>query len=81
MSLAIAKCISLIGLNGSVIDVEADIGIGLPGYTLLGLPDAALSESRDRVRSALINSGEIWPNKRVTISLSRLASKRGSDLI
>ena len=70
MSLAIAKCISLIGLNGSVIDVEADIGIGLPGFTLLGLPDAALSESRDRVRAALINSGETWPNKRVTISLS-----------
>jgi magnesium chelatase family protein len=79
MSLAIAKCISLIGLNGSVIDVEADIGIGLPGYTLLGLPDAALSESRDRVRAALINSGEIWPNKRVTISLSPAwLPKRGS---
>ncbi|MTB26675.1 MAG: YifB family Mg chelatase-like AAA ATPase, partial [Actinobacteria bacterium] len=79
MSLAIAKCISLIGLNGSVIDVEADIGIGLPGYTLLGLPDAALSESRDRVRAALINSGEVWPNKRVTISLSPAwLPKRGS---
>ena len=79
MSLAIAKCISLIGLNGSVIDVEADIGIGLPGFTLLGLPDAALSESRDRVRAALINSGETWPNKRVTISLSPAwLPKRGS---
>jgi magnesium chelatase family protein len=79
MSLAIAKCISLIGLNGSVIDVEADIGIGLPGFTLLGLPDAALSESRDRVRAALINSGETWPNKRGTISLSPAwLPKRGS---
>ena len=79
MSLAIAKCISLIGLNGSIIDVEADIGIGLPGFTLLGLPDAALSESRDRVRAALINSGETWPNKRVTISLSPAwLPKRGS---
>lgn len=79
MSLAIAKCISLIGLNGSVIDVEADVGIGLPGFTLLGLPDAALSESRDRVRAAFINSGESWPNKRVTIALSPAwLPKRGS---
>ena len=49
--------------------VEVDIADGLPGYSLLGLPDAALNESRDRVRAALVNSGQGWPNRKVTISL------------
>jgi len=70
MTLAKVKSIALMGLTGHVIEIEVDISEGLPGYTLLGLPDAALSESRERVRSALINSGAPWPNKRVTVSLS-----------
>ena len=70
MTLAKVKTVTLVGLEGHSIEVEVDISDGLPGYTLLGLPDAALSESRDRVRSALVNSGEIWPNKKVTVSLS-----------
>ena len=70
MTLAKVGSIALMGLNGHLIEVEVDISDGLPGYTLLGLPDAALSESRERVRSALINSGAPWPNKRVTVSLS-----------
>ena len=70
MALAKVSSIALMGLNGHLIEVEVDISDGLPGYTLLGLPDAALSESRERVRSALINSGAPWPNKRVTVSLS-----------
>lgn len=77
--IAITHAISLLGLTGHLIDVEADIGNGLPGFTLLGLPDAALSESRDRVRSAIINSGATWPNKRITLALSPAAlPKRGS---
>lgn len=70
MTLARIKSIALVGLTGHLIDIEVDISDGLPGYTLLGLPDAALSESRERVRSALLNSGAPWPNKRVTVSLS-----------
>lgn len=70
MALARVQTISLIGLVGNLVDVEVDISDGLPGYTLLGLPDAALTESRDRVRAALINSGLPWPNKKVTVSLS-----------
>ena len=69
MSLATTKAIALSGLNGEVITVEVDIADGLPGYTLLGLPDAALSESRDRVRAALVNSLRPWPNRKVTIAL------------
>ena len=70
MALARVRSIALVGITGHVIDVEVDISDGLPGYTLLGLPDAALSESKERVRSALVNSGAPWPNKRVTVSLS-----------
>ena len=70
MSLATTKAIALSGIKGEVVTVEVDIADGLPGYSLLGLPDAALNESRDRVRAALVNSGQGWPNRKVTISLS-----------
>ena len=52
-----------------MVTVEVDIADGLPGYSLLGLPDAALNESRDRVRAALVNSAQAWPNRKLTISL------------
>ena len=70
MSLGTTQSVALLGLNGSIVTVEVDIADGLPMYALLGLPDAALSESRDRVRAALVNSGESWPNRKVTVSLS-----------
>jgi magnesium chelatase family protein len=70
MSLGQTTSIALHGLDGAVVSVEVDIADGLPMYSLLGLPDAALNESRDRVRAALINSNEVWPNKKVTVSLS-----------
>jgi len=60
----------LVGLSGNTVIVEVDISDGLPHYNLLGLPDAALNESRDRVRAAFTNSGENWPNRKVTVSLS-----------
>ena len=70
MTLGCATTISLAGLSGTLVNVEVDIADGLPSYSLLGLPDAALNESRERVRSALVNNGEPWPNKKVTVSLS-----------
>ena len=69
MSISTTKAIALSGLNGEVVTVEVDIADGIPGYTLLGLPDAALSESRDRVRAAIVNSAASWPNRKVTIAL------------
>jgi len=60
----------LVGLSGNTVTVEVDISDGLPHYNLLGLPDAALNESRDRVRAAFTNSAENWPNRKVTVSLS-----------
>jgi len=70
MTLGRSKCVALQGLLGSLVDIEVDIADGIPIYSLLGLPDASLQESRDRVRAALINTGQKWPNKKVTVSLS-----------
>ena len=69
MSLASTNAVALSGLNGEVVTVEVDIADGLPGFTLLGLPDAALSESKERVRAALVNSQQVWPNRKLIISL------------
>ncbi|MCX6437825.1 MAG: ATP-binding protein, partial [Actinobacteria bacterium] len=70
MSLASTLAVSLQGISGNVVTVEVDIADGIPSYTLLGLPDTALSESRDRIRAALVNCGEVWPHRKVTVSLS-----------
>jgi magnesium chelatase family protein len=70
MTLALTHSVALMGLEGHLVAIEVDIADGLPGYALLGLPDAALSESRDRVRSAIVNCSEVWPNRKVTVSLS-----------
>jgi magnesium chelatase family protein len=70
MALARAWSIALYGVDGRMVEVEADIGDGLPGVHLVGLPDASLHESKDRVRAALVNSGRTWPNRRITLALS-----------
>ncbi|TRZ56615.1 MAG: ATP-binding protein, partial [Streptomycetaceae bacterium] len=70
MNLALTTSVALLGLDGHLVTVEVDIADGLPNYSLLGLPDAALTESRERVRAAMVNCGEIWPNRKVTVSLS-----------
>lgn len=58
------------GLETKLIRVEADISAGLPSFKIVGLPDAAISESRDRVRAAIKNSGLSFPRTRVTINLA-----------
>ena len=58
------------GLTGHVVDVEAHLAPSLPAFTLVGLPDASLAESRDRVRAAVTSSGMAWPNRRITVNLS-----------
>ncbi|HET6727807.1 MAG TPA: YifB family Mg chelatase-like AAA ATPase, partial [Jiangellaceae bacterium] len=69
---------ALAGVRGTVVDIEVHIG-GMPGFTLVGLPDASLAEARDRVRAAVLCSGERWPLQRITVSLSPAAlPKRGS---
>ncbi|MHB9145358.1 MAG: YifB family Mg chelatase-like AAA ATPase [Symbiobacteriia bacterium] len=61
---------TLQGLDGYPVDVEVDVANGLPGLSIVGLPDAAVSEARERVRAALRNSGLDYPNRRVTVNLA-----------
>jgi len=77
--LARTYSVALIGVNGQVVEVEADIANGLVGMILVGLPDTALREARDRIRAAIVNSGEEWPQRRITVGLSPASlPKRGS---
>lgn len=69
-ALACVSTVTLVGVEGWVVDVEAHIASGLPAFVLVGLPDTALLESRDRVRAAVVNSGCRWPEHRVTVNLS-----------
>ncbi len=79
MALARAYAIALVGLTGHLVEVEADLAQGLPGLTVIGLPDAALAEARDRVRAAIVNTGHVWPQRRITLALSPAwLPKRGS---
>lgn len=61
---------TLLGLEGRPIRVEVDVAPGLPGFTIVGLADAALRESRERVRGALRNAGFIYPARRITVNLA-----------
>lgn len=78
--LAKANAISLLGLAGTVVVVESEISSSLPGFILVGLPDASLSEAKDRVRAAIQNSGLKMPDRRVTVNLSPASvRKQGSS--
>lgn len=68
--LAKASTCAVIGLDGARIDVEVDIGHGLPAFTIVGLPDTAVNEAKERVRAAIKNSGGIVPLRRITVNLA-----------
>jgi magnesium chelatase family protein len=70
MALACAWSVALVGLEGRIVEVEADIGSGLPRTVLVGLPDTSLYEARDRCKAAVANSGQGWPASLLTINLS-----------
>ena len=79
MPLARTYSVALVGVTGHVVEVEADIANGLVGMILIGLPDTALREARDRIRAAIVNSGEEWPQRKITVGLSPASMpKRGS---
>ncbi|SHI80780.1 magnesium chelatase family protein [Geosporobacter subterraneus DSM 17957] len=76
----IYSCV-LSGLDGNIIEVEVDISNGLPALTTVGLPDTTVKESRERIRSAIKNSGYEFPIKRITINLAPADTKKeGSHL-
>jgi len=76
MYAAIASA-TLAGTAGSHIMVEAHVGPGIPGFTVVGLPDEGCKESRDRVRAAMLSSGLEWPQRRITINVSGSGERRG----
>ncbi|MER5210773.1 YifB family Mg chelatase-like AAA ATPase [Streptomyces sp. NPDC002838] len=70
MGFARTCAVALVGVEGVVVEVQADLEPGLAAFTLVGLPDKSLTESRDRVRAAVVNSGAEWPQKKLTVGLS-----------
>ena len=64
--LAILNSCTIWGLDASVVKVEVDVGTGLPAFEIVGLPNAAVKESRERVRAAIKNSGYEFPLRRIT---------------
>lgn len=70
MTLAMMRSGALRGIEGLPVDVEADIGSGLPAFNIVGLPDASVQEARERVRAAIRNSGFEFPLRRITVNLA-----------
>ena len=70
MSLAIVYSRAQVGVEAPVVTVEAHLANGLPALTLVGLPETAVKESKDRVRSAIINSSLEFPARRITLNLA-----------
>jgi magnesium chelatase family protein len=68
----LAKVLScaVVGLDGALVEDEADIGLGLPAFNVVGLPGAAVQESRERVRAAIRNTGCVFPLRRVRVNLA-----------
>ncbi|HEV3281929.1 MAG TPA: YifB family Mg chelatase-like AAA ATPase [Acidimicrobiales bacterium] len=69
----------LVGVDGKQVSVEVHVSNGLPGFTVVGLPDAAVREARDRVRAALLSSGLPWPLRRVTVNLAPSGMRKGGS--
>jgi magnesium chelatase family protein len=70
MTLARVRSGALLGIEGIPLDVEVDIGSGLPAFNIVGLPDAAVQEARERVRAAVKNAGFDFPLRRITVNLA-----------
>ena len=68
--LACVRTAAVFGIDASVVQVEVDVSLGLPTFQMVGLPDASVRESRDRVRAAIRNSGFEFPIRRVTVNLA-----------
>ncbi len=79
MPVARTRSVTLLGLQGAMVEIEADISNALPKVVIIGLPDSALSEAQHRVRAAVVNSGMDFTSRRLTINLSPAAlPKHGS---
>ena len=70
MNLALVYSRTNDGINAPLVTVEVHLGNGLPGFSIVGLPEMAVKESKDRVRAAIINSKFDFPAKRITVNLA-----------
>src|SRR5918998_332324 len=70
MAVCRARSLGLLGIDAVPVEVEADVSAGLPGFSIVGLPDAAVQEARERVRVAISNSGFKFPTKKVIVNLA-----------
>ncbi|MCL2848833.1 MAG: YifB family Mg chelatase-like AAA ATPase, partial [Micrococcales bacterium] len=70
MVLGRTYAVALVGMCAHLVEVEAHLAASIPAFSLVGLPDAALCEARDRVRAAVVCAGLSWPNRRITVNLS-----------
>src|SRR5689334_13755924 len=68
--LARLRTAAVFGVEACQVEVEVDVSFGMPRFTMVGLPDASVRESRDRVRSAIRNSGFRFPSHRITVNLA-----------
>jgi len=67
---------AIVGLEGAIVEVEVDTSRGLPSFTIVGLPDTAVQESRERVQAAVKNAGFMFPRQRVTVNLAPAALRK-----
>lgn len=70
MSLAVIYSRARYGLDAPLVTIEVHISNGLPAFQLVGLPEASVKEARDRVRSAMVNSGFAFPDRKITVNLA-----------
>ena len=78
--LSIVKTMSLHGLDGYLINVEVDISSGIPSWDIVGLPDTSVKESKERVRTAIKNSGIEFPSRKIIVNLSPASTKKEGSL-
>ena len=77
--LAAVRSATLLGVEGRPVTVEVHVSTGLPGFQIVGLPDEACRESRDRVRAAVMSSGLPWPSCRMTVNLAPSNQRKGGS--
>src|SRR6478736_3007783 len=79
--IASVRSATILGARGHPVNVEVHVAKGIPGFSMLGLPDESCREARDRVRAAILTSGFNWPDKKITVNLAPPAyRKTGSGL-
>src|SRR3712207_9493299 len=77
MAVCRVRSLSLFGIDALPVEVEVDVSAGLPGFSIVGLPDAAVQEARERVRVAISNSGYKFPTKKVIVNLAPAGVGKG----